>query len=240
MDGPSSAFLLRSSTDDNPLELQGNSGISISEEWILTHGAALDATAAESDATLRFIMDLTPGELTNVPRELARDLRFQVYRDLGTIDDNDAVSRDNPRLQRHLGTVAAVWKCPLLQRTFDEFFKTWSFSKTVDRLDRLALSVFLLVRVDSAGSKFSVAEAEIPTVERALSRLLDRAVSRAPVRGSTVEIVSTPFGNPALIHSMARGVVSNVVGVEGCVIMTDAFALPGSEGSPVYVIPPNR
>lgn len=165
-----------------------------------------------------------------VPRKLTNELTFQVYRDSGTRG-----SKNRTHLQRYSGFVAAAWKCRLLGKTFDEFFETWSFPKSTE-LDRLLRSVFLLVRVFDREEPF----AEISMAERALSRLLDRILSRDLVRGTSVEVLSTPFGNPVFIDSIARGVISNVIGDEDCVIMTDAFAFPGGEGGPVYVISSDR
>lgn len=170
---------------------------------------------------------MIPGELTTVSRELTSKLKFRIYRDLGV--DNDPRSSS---IKEHHGEIVAAWRCSLLKKTFDEFFKTWSFPKSSE-YDRSLRSVFLLIRIyDSDRSIVG------RSVEQALSCLLDQ-VPRNLIRGSSVEIESTPFGNPVFIGSIARGVISNVVGDEGCVIMTDAYAFPGSEGGPVYIIPSN-
>lgn len=227
---PSSTLLLHSSNDSGPLALpQGCSGISISTDWILTHGTALNPIIDKSSAVSNLIANITPGELTTVPRELTSKLKFRIYRDLGIDDDPRSSS-----IKEYHGEIVAGWRCPLLKKTFDEFFKTWSFPKSSEYAESLR-SVFLLIRV--YGSDRSVMETL--SVEQALSCLLDQ-VPRNLIRGSSVEIESTPFGNPVFIGSIARGVISNVVGDEGCVIMTDAYAFPGSEGGPVYVIPSNR
>lgn len=225
---PSSALLLHSANDSGPLTLpQGCSGISISTDWILTHGAVLSPIIDKSYAISNFVANLIPGELTTVSRELAGKLKFWIYRDLGI--DNDPRSSS---IKEHHGEIVAAWRCPLLKRAFDEFFKTWSFPKSSE-CDRSLRSVFLLIRIHD--SSRSVVETP---VEQALSCLLDQ-VPRNLIRGSSVEIESTPFANPVFIGSIARGVISNVVGDQGCVIMTDAYAFPGSEGGPIYIMPPN-
>lgn len=223
---PSSALLLHSSNDSGPLT-QGCSGISISADWILTHGTVLSPIIDKSYAISNFVANMIPGELTTVSRELTSKLKFRIYRDLGV--DNDPRSSS---IKEHHGEIVAAWRCSLLKKTFDEFFKTWSFPKSSE-YDRSLRSVFLLIRIyDSDRSIVG------RSVEQALSCLLDQ-VPRNLIRGSSVEIESTPFGNPVFIGSIARGVISNVVGDEGCVIMTDAYAFPGSEGGPVYIIPSN-
>lgn len=234
MDTPRSALLLHSPIDkDSRSTWRGNSGISISKNWILMHGTALNQIIDKSQAISRFITSIVPGELTTVSSELTNKLKFHVYRDL---EINDSRSSDYSRVQEHLGSVVAAWKCALLTRTFDDFFGTWNFPKSSIKFDRFLRSIYLLVFVaDSENGKSIV---EISTIKQALSCLLDQSL-RNPIRGSSTEIESTPFGNPVFIGSIARGIISNVVGDKGCVIMTDAYAFPGSEGGPVYVIPPD-
>lgn len=221
-----SALLLYSSIDKDPL-LQGCSGISISTNWILTHGAALGPIIDKSHVISDFITNMVPGELTTVPRELTSDLKFRIYRELGIDDDLRSSS-----IKEHHGEIVAAWRCSLLKKTFDEFFETWSFPKS-SKFDRLLRSVFLLIHVYDSDK--SIVET---SVEQALSSLLDQG-PRNLIRGSSVEIESTPFGNPVFIGSIARGVISNVVGDEDCVIMTDAYTFPGGEGGPVYITPSN-
>lgn len=196
------------------------------------HGTALSQIIDKSQTVSSFITSIVPGELTIAPIELTNELKFRVYRD-PEIDDGSPSD-----VQEHLGSVVAAWKCPLLTRTFDGFFETWNFPKSTIKFDRLLRSVYLLVFIADSENGKSTVKMEISTIERALSCLLDRSL-RNPIRGSPSEIESTPFGNPVFIGSIARGVISNVVGDEGCVIMTDAYAFPGSEGGPVYVIPPD-
>lgn len=222
-----SALLLHSSIVEDPsTPVRGSSGISISKNWILTHGIALSSIVNKSDAISSFLRNMTVGELTIVPRTLASQLKFRVYRD-PSVDDNG-----RPKILEHIGGVAAAWKCSRLKKTFDDFFETWSFSKSSEH-DRLLRSIFLLVRVD-----LDVSIVEIPAIEQELSCLLSHAL-RNPTRGSFVEIESTPLGYPVFIGSIARGVISNVVGDDDCVIMTDAHAFPGGEGGPIYVISPD-
>lgn len=168
-----------------------------------------------------------------MPKKFASELRFRIYRNLEKETSNLSRTNNDMRIQEHCGTIAAVWKCSLLKKTFDEFFETWNFPKSSD-YDQLLRPIFLLIRI----SDFDQSIMDISTIEQVLFRLLDRTL-RNPVRGLSVEIESTPFGNPVFIDSIARGVISNVVGDEGCVIMTDAYAFPGGEGGPVYVISPD-
>ena len=55
--------------------------------------------------------------------------------------------------------------------------------------------------------------------------------------GDLVEICATPFGclNPEVfLNSRSRGIVSNVAGPQGVLIMTDARCIPGCEGGGLF------
>jgi len=55
--------------------------------------------------------------------------------------------------------------------------------------------------------------------------------------GQTVFAVATPFGNlsPAVfLNSVSKGIVSNIVGAESELILTDARCIPGTEGGALY------
>jgi len=229
MNTPRSVLLFRSSIGKDSV-LQGCCGISISTNWILTHGTVLSPIINESYAISNFITNMKPGELTTVPRKLTSELKYRVFRDL-EIDD----PRSNS-FKEHHGAIVAAWRCSLLKKTFDEFFKTWNFSKSSELpqiVDRSLRSVFLLIRI------YDSDESIVKTsLGQALSCVLDQA-PRNLIRGSSVIIESSPHGNPVFAGSIAYGVLSNVIGDEGCVIMTDARVFPSSEGSPVYTIPPD-
>lgn len=47
-------------------------------------------------------------------------------------------------------------------------------------------------------------------------------------------VESAPFGNRSLSNSKSWGIVSNMVGKNSCLILSDCPTAPGSEGSPVY------
>lgn len=58
-----------------------------------------------------------------------------------------------------------------------------------------------------------------------------------PAAGTRVKLVSTPFGSlspSVFLNSLSEGIVSNVAGEEGVLIMTDARCVPGCEGGALY------
>lgn len=47
-------------------------------------------------------------------------------------------------------------------------------------------------------------------------------------------IKSSSFGNKVFWNSFSKGIISNIVGYNGCLVVSDCPTTPGSEGSPVY------
>lgn len=213
-----SALLLHKSQEYSWASLKGTA-ISISQDWLLMHGKMLYPIISTSKAILKFIMTMKPGRLTSVPDELARKLEFLVMRELRT------------GITQHTGKVVFAWICPLLTHTFEQHFREWNFHERDVAVPHY-LQLFLLVRIDSHQPL-----ANISTAEQALHFLRSQASLQTLTRGMSVEIVSVPFGNMSFINSVAQGIISNFI---GSFIMTDAYVFPKSEGSPVYVVSPNR
>lgn len=205
--------------------VDGCSAISISKNWILTHGSALKLFT-DSYALRKYILDMKLKEITMIPRELVNNFKFGIYHRIKS-ETNDEASVDCT------GTPVAAWKCPFLENSFDTIFNNRYFSKLTDDTDFLR-SVFLLVFVDS-----SPLPPCLKNAENALYRLFSKTVKKLN-QGSSVEIVSMPFGNPIFMHSITRGIISNFTGDHECIIMTDAVTFPQSEGSPLYSISLDR
>ncbi|KAG7199555.1 hypothetical protein KM043_014166 [Ampulex compressa] len=219
-----------SHVEDAPTSPGGCSGILIDENWILTHGSLLTPLMGRHPEIYGLVSGLNPGKLTIVPEEVVDELRFIIYRAVPRRGSRKPGEADQESIEEAFGHVLAAWKCPLLKETFEKFFLTWNFDKSA-KLGHVLMPVFLVIRRGFNKS----CPVEIPTVEQALHCLVGRASGKT-IRGSNIEIESTPFGNPVFIDSVARGVISNVVGNEKCVIMTDASTFPGCEGGPAYII----
>ncbi|XP_032667620.1 peroxisomal leader peptide-processing protease [Odontomachus brunneus] len=195
-----------------------SSAISISQDWVLTHGTMLESTILESEEISKFIENMVPGQLTSVPEELAEELEFSVVRQLKT------------GYQNHIGKVTFAWLCPLIMHTFKTFFDTWNFHDCeISKSVQLRRMLFLLIRVNSRHS-FKMSG------EQALQCLQEQILPLSFTRGTPVEIISSPFGNVWFMNSIARGIVSNVI---GGIIMLDTYVFPNSEGSPVYITSPD-
>lgn len=50
-----------------------------------------------------------------------------------------------------------------------------------------------------------------------------------------VSIESCAFANRSFLNSISQGVISNILGENSCLILSDCPSTPGSEGSPVFV-----
>ncbi|KAK4307545.1 hypothetical protein Pmani_020691 [Petrolisthes manimaculis] len=114
-----------------------------------------------------------------------------------------------------------------------------SEKKDDHRFHTLVLSTFALLRVVPAGA--SCVGVVGPVVSRdgdvavAAQRMLARSARVG--KGATVYVESSPFGSlspSVFLNSLSRGVVSNTTGP---LLLTDARAVLGSEGAPVFTSP---
>ncbi|XP_043464445.1 peroxisomal leader peptide-processing protease-like isoform X2 [Leptopilina heterotoma] len=212
--------------DEKKKEIFGYSGIMISKHWVITHGSLINPLMKKNTEIENLLTNLKPGEFFKIPDKLQKEMKFRILWETSK-NDNDEVE-----MEENKGSVMIVWKCPLLKETFDSLFASWKFNKLMDRRDGLLLMpVFLMINL---GSEF-YHDCSIILAREALNRFVQQDLAY-PVRGSIAEIESTPFGNPVFIDSIARGVISNIVGYQNCVALSDANSVPGCEGGPVYVI----
>ena len=230
-------------------ERSGASGILMSDDWVMSHGSLLNAQVERNPNLRVFLDNLTPGKLTSMPRNLNNDMKVNVFQRhlVNSWTENSIVGIDSlnqpsrPKVEVMNGYITAAWKCPLIEKTFRELMYDWSFDKTRN-IDRSLLSVFLTISLKKKiANEWSHVDDEaviLQNIRRVLTQFVNNCKPplRHPVRASLVEVSSTPFGNPIFIDLLSRGVVSNVLGEDQCLMLTDANAVPGSEGAPVYVI----
>ena len=212
-----------SSFGGGPRETFGNSGILISENWVLTHGSLINPMMMKDVRIRKIFPNLKMDEFINIPEEIRRDLKFRV------MWESSKGVHGKRQMEEKEGVTVIAWKCSLLKQTFDSLFASWSFDKAA-KTDRCLLPVFLMISLESGQLGNSISAAK-----EALNSFVQQDLAY-PVRGSITEVESTPFGNPVFIDSVARGIVSNIVGFQRCVILTDANSVPGCEGGPVYII----
>ncbi|XP_011504849.1 PREDICTED: peroxisomal leader peptide-processing protease [Ceratosolen solmsi marchali] len=216
----------------------GTSGIFLSDGWILSHGTLLslpfdDSSDRDLQSFLIDIQEKHDRDLLVVPRDLSQTLKLQLqYNRLSNNTDEKSRVMEKVIIEDKNCSLRIIWRCSLLHQTFNSL-NSWSFEK-VDKFDKSLLSIFLLLKVESGTE---IRADDIAEGKKVLSDFYKRHLtdSRIPLRrGMLVEMEATPFGNATFLDSVSRGIVSNVFGAEDCVILTDANALPGCEGAPLF------
>lgn len=153
------------------------------------------------------------------------------------------------------GCVVLLWRDKGLQRIAERIFPTseWKFeSDTHTNCDerksnrlitggntneqqqneafahRNVLSDFALIRVENLKKYLSCKQLNLSTLRKGV----------CPRKGATVFVVGTPFGcecPPVFYNSVSKGIVSNLIGVNNELIITDARCVPGCEGCTLYI-----
>lgn len=226
------------------------SGTLISDEWVLTHGSLLEPLVLQSDDLQSLTDDLKVGVLVNAEK-VEKSPKFSVSWEARNsvtspppccgakvLPNMSQSSRESSRLKpvayvTKKARLAAVWKCPLLVEAFEGILASWRFSEAPRRenvavSDKELFPLILLLKVDDSNRESNISEAR-----NALNSF--RKLLATPQRGNEVEIESTPFGNPVFMNSVANGVISNLVGPAKSIILTDAKAVIGCEGGPIFV-----
>ncbi|KAK0098822.1 hypothetical protein PV326_002453 [Microctonus aethiopoides] len=229
-------------------EIHGVSGIRVSNNWILTHGMLLNSKIIHDTELFNVISALVPGELIHLPQSLNQiDFRVRIqtrpWAEMTTASTTtktikEKVSNEFYKLfEKVNGSIIYIWRCPLLADTLENLFCAWSFAKNTQKINKILMSIFVLVNINHENEIKIMNEYNIEDIHEILSHLIDDTIClQNPTRGAIVEIESTPFGNPIFIDSISQGIVSNVLGTNNCVMLTDANAAPGCEGGPVYLI----
>ncbi|XP_078344468.1 peroxisomal leader peptide-processing protease-like [Oculina patagonica] len=188
-------------------------------------------------------------------RDISADSPFLFHDDFAATSPNGEIAvevifrRNGEEQFRTLqGHVVLYWRDYGLQRIAERIFpqSEWKFesfgqgelAKTALPAEsgngdetlahRNCLSDFVLIQVKTLSNYFSTNPFNLSTV-------LD---SGRPKKGDTVFIVGTPFGcecPPVFYNSLSKAIVSNVVGMNDEIIITDARCVPGCEGCPLYL-----
>ena len=144
------------------------------------------------------------------------------------------------------GHVALYWRDYGLQRVAERIFpqSEWKFEslaqgeKTTFQAEKKngdeslthqnCLSDFVLIQLKTLNDYFSSKPVNLSAIRG----------FGTPKKGDTVFLVGTPFGcecPPVFYNSISKGIVSNVVGSNSEIIITDARCVPGCEGCPLYL-----
>ena len=154
------------------------------------------------------------------------------------------------------GRVILFWRDEGIQRIAERIFPSseWKFESlnydsseqkptqlTVERIHgtdqpqqngifahRSALSDFVLIQVKNLNNYLACKPLNLSTWR----------YSENPKKGDAVFVVGTPFGcecPPVFYNSVSKGIVSNLIGANNELIITDARCIPGCEGCTMYL-----
>ncbi|XP_046753280.1 peroxisomal leader peptide-processing protease [Diprion similis] len=241
-------------TIDSSKNTFGSSGTLISENWVLAHGSLLEPLALRSDELRSIAQDLRVGKLTKSPGKKP-SIEFLVTCEVKATEtgpppccdakvipnvsksslSQETCNRSPLTFRTRKARLAAAWKCPLLVEAFEGILSSWRFCESsrgenIAAADNELFPVLLLLRIQNGDAASSNPTTELQDALRNFLKVL-----APPQRGQEVEIESTPFGNPVFINSLATGVVSNVLGPSKSLLLTDANAVIGCEGGPIFV-----
>ncbi|CAH0552150.1 unnamed protein product [Brassicogethes aeneus] len=107
-------------------------------------------------------------------------------------------------------------------------FKDWKIDfEDNSNTSNLPLSLFFVLTISDM-------EGNVAEFKSMLKGWWDEICTRRIGKGQDIFCSSVSFGNVHFFGSYARGIVSNIVGNNNCLILSDIPSTPGSEGSPVF------
>lgn len=204
--------------DPKTLELHSTSGCMFHEKYILIPGHFI----------LRALHDVN---FDNRLSHLQPDVLFGDI--FNTHDRKFHIISINPdktyRIQEAI--VAATFLSGLVLNSTASVLRDWTLDSEDNDKTKNALPLFFVLSLDKRrGNQFE-------QIKRALDDLSKecKASDESSFLGGEVVIKSTPFANRNFINSYSKGVLSNVLGDDGCFLLSDCPTVPGSEGSPIFV-----
>ncbi|XP_049821756.1 peroxisomal leader peptide-processing protease isoform X2 [Aethina tumida] len=106
-------------------------------------------------------------------------------------------------------------------------FEDWNIDDINNKNDvNLMLSLHFILSLSEESSQLQL--------EQALKYWWDGSLRADIYKGINIWSLSVLFGNINFIDSQCRGIISNVVAKNDCLIVSDIPSTPGSEGSPIY------
>lgn len=155
---------------------------------------------------------------------------------------NDNLMQKTLRYSSHPASVAMVF----LQDGITESLSTimpssqgWKLTEDKDenlttQFERILLSTFVVLKIMKNGQE-EVGKASITDLISSVKKIAN--ITTRSQKGSGVFVESSPFGSlspDVFLNSLSYGIISNVCGRNGDVLLTDARCIMGSEGAPVF------
>lgn len=130
------------------------------------------------------------------------------------------------RTLRVRANVVTVFESESVKSCAEELFGEWSLDSSKSAsLAQTSLYLFLVLSLDLSF------KCDLSSELGALKEKVRGGFSK----GSEVLVESVPFGNKHFIGNQSCGIVSNVLGKDGCFVLSDCPTVPGSEGSPMFL-----
>lgn len=122
----------------------------------------------------------------------------------------------------------AVFVCENIYKTSKYIFKDWSIDSIENnrKLNEI-LSMFFILQID-----FSY---NMNDFRKLLNNWWSLIYNANLNKTDELICISTSFGNRNFMNSFSKGIVSNIFGNHGCLLLSDCPTTPASEGSPVYI-----
>ena len=204
------------------------SGILFSSGLVLTNGAIL-VPLINVPSQKKWLKNFSKTLTSKIEKNnhIHSNIKFRIYEEVHKSKDSTLVPFGNEI------RVAGAWKCPLVSRSLN-LFQDWTLgdvtrgkesdAETNIDLDmsKELMSIFILLGTNNGVNNGAVNLSEL---------LLSLS---EPLRGQDVLVESTPFGSELFLNSLSRGIISNVVGSQKCLILTDARTVVGCEGGPIF------
>lgn len=229
------------------------SGILFADEWVLTLGTILEPALNQHQDDVLYqalLSDSSPRSqihLTSSYRHSLNTFQFDVIIETDgylstsiTAKKSTSTSKrryyqDSPSLVPHKRKPAqliATWQCPLVVDAVATVLHDWHLSpeNKKDKIFGVLLSTFLLFRIGDDVSPVATRDEVMSVLDR-----LQQQVEE-PSRGQDVVIESTLFGREFFLNSQSQGIISNRLGKQGCLLLTDARSGLGCEGGPIFAL----
>lgn len=140
---------------------------------------------------------------------------------------NIVLNKRNDICEVKQGMILAIYRSKTIQKS-EIFFKGFAID-SVDNNRNVGdiLSTFFILTLEP--------ELTPADFKQSLKKWWDLVGCFSIKQCDEVWIESSPFANRNFMNSWSQGIVSNLVGKNSCLIITDCPTTPGSEGSPVFI-----
>lgn len=195
------------------VEIHSTSALKIHKKYILVPAISIAFALKE----ITFPLHLTAGILYDDPCNL-NSIKFSTV----SVNDDETFNVE-------MAVLEATFVSSSVANSVERILKNWTVNQDYATIKKM-LPLFFIFKCANQDDISC-------NLQSFLRNLWDFSIPRDKVCvGDEICIKSTPFGNRNFINSCSKGIVSNILGEEGCFLFSDCPAAPGSEGSPMFLI----